>query len=171
MNFTTRAIAAVAMLHAATGASAQSFDPRDAATFSPASVTERGVAVRASVRIALGRNADGRGHDWQPLRFDVGAGPHWRVSDGRPLDNGRLLSADALRVSFAPRHSLRLSLNGQPVATRFDNARLAAAEGEGGGRVSPWLIVGGVVVVGLGVAYFALEDAIDCTEDGEYVCE
>ncbi|NKB16010.1 MAG: hypothetical protein HC774_02385 [Sphingomonadales bacterium] len=30
---------------------------------------------------------------------------------------------------------------------------------------------GGVVIVGLGVAYFALEDAIDCTEDGEYVCE
>lgn len=135
-------------------------------------VAARGAEVRASITLALGSRAQLR-REAQPLRLDLMAGPSMRLDDGRPLGRSGLLQGEGLRLRFAPGHSTRLSIGGAPVATHYANARVAAAEaGEsGGGGVSGWAIAGGVVVVALGAAYLALEDAIDCTENGDYICE
>ena len=138
----------------------------------PSSVSQRGAAVMASVKIALGgpRNTQS---PQAPLRFDLVAGPSFQLSDGQPLQRRTVVNGDGFRLSFIPNHSTKLSLNGQPITTHYFN--LAAAESdakkEGVGGPSTLAIVGGVLVLGLGVGYLALEDAIDCNENGEYICE
>lgn len=138
------------------------------------SVTDRGTAVTAGVRIALGRSRDTRTTD-SKLRFDLVAGPSLRLSDGQRLNRTGLINGDGIRFSFAPGHSTRLSLNGRPLVTHYDNAEVAAAEKsekEGGISTGGWFaIAGGVLLVGVGVAYLAYEDAVDCTENGQSSCE
>lgn len=138
---------------------------------SPSSVTQRGAAVMASVRISLDGPRN-RPSTQGPVRFDLVAGPSFRLSDGQPLERSATINGDGFRLSFIPNHSTKLSLNGQPLATHYFN--LSAAESEakkGGGGPSALAIAGGVIVLGLGVAYLALEDAVDCNENGQYVCE
>ena len=158
----------VAIVVAPVAAHAQS------AAFSPGTVEARGAEARVTVRLALGSRQQLR-RERQPLRLDLSAGPAWRVASLQPLGESRRLTGDVIRLSMAPRHSTRLSLAGTPVWTSYADRRIAAAEGgtEGGegGGVSTLAIVGGVLLGGLGVAYLAFEDAIDCTENGEYVCE
>ena len=138
---------------------------------SASTVTARGAEVRATVRLALGSAAQLR-RERQPLRLDLMAGPSVRVADSAPIGRSALLHGEGVRLSFVPGHSAQLALGGVPVVTRYANARVAAAEeaGESGG-VSGWAIAGGAVLLGLGVAYLAIEDTIDCTENGEYICE
>jgi hypothetical protein len=138
----------------------------------PSSVSQRGAAVMASVKIALGgpRNTPS---SQTPVRFDLVAGPSFQLSDGQPLQRTKTINGGGFRLSFIPNHSTKLSLNGQPLATHYFN--LSAAESDekkvGGGGPSTLAIVGGVLVLGLGVAYLALEDAVDCNENGQYICE
>lgn len=136
------------------------------------SVSQRGAAVMASVRISLGGPRKAQSAQ-PPVQFDLVAGPSLRLSDGQPLQRTKTLNGGGFRLSFIPKHSTKLTLNGQPLATHYFN--LAAAESaeskEGGGGPNALAIVGGVVVLGLGVAYLALEDAVDCNENGEYICE
>lgn len=128
--------------------------------------------MRAGIRIAIGSRAQ-LDRETRPLELDLRAGPSLRVSGTGPLDRPATVAGNGLRLSFAPGHSTRLSMAGVPVITRYANSRVAAAENADGqrGGVSPVLIVGGALLVGLGVAYLALEDAIDCNEGGNYVCE
>ena len=141
---------------------------------SASAIAERGTAVMASVRIPLGSPRERRSAE-QRVRFDLVAGPSIRLLDGSQLRQANVINGDGIRLSFAPGHSTRLSLNGRSLVTRYANARVAAAEGaeSGGGPTTlGWMaIAGGAVLVGLGVTYLAFEDAIDCTENGEYVCE
>lgn len=138
---------------------------------SASTITARGAEARATVRIAIGSRSQIRS-ERQPVRFDLTAGPSVRLADGSPIGRSTLRSGEGLRLSFAPGHSTRLAIGGVPLVTRYANSRVAAAEEAGsGGGISGWAIAGGVLVVGLGVAYLALEDAIDCNENGEYICE
>ncbi|QJQ32980.1 hypothetical protein GV829_11450 [Sphingomonas lacunae] len=134
-------------------------------------VTARGAEVRATLRLALGSRAQVR-RDRQPIRLELMAGPNMRVADGAPIGRTAVLGGDGVRFSFSPGHSAEVALAGVPVFTRYANARVAAAENaEQGGGVNGWAIAGGAVLIGLGVAFLALEDAIDCNENGDYVCE
>ena len=135
-------------------------------------VVERGAAVMASLRVPLGGAGDRRGAD-QRVRFDLVAGPSVRLADGSPLRQANVVNGDGIRLSFAPGHSTRVSLNGRSLVTRYASLAAAEADGaqDGDGGVSWLAITGGVLLVGLGVAYLGLEDAIDCTENGDYICE
>lgn len=146
------------------------FGPPEQSTSS--SVVGRGAEVRANVRIALG-SRDQLRREARPLLLELQASPSLRLGGTGPIDRPVSMPGNGLRLSFAPGHSTRLSMAGIPLVSRYANSSIAAAEGaEGQGRgVSPLAIAGGVLLVGIGVAYLALEDAIDCTESGNYVCE
>lgn len=141
-------------------------------THSLSSVSQRGAAVMASVKISLGEPRNTRSTQ-PPVRFDLVAGPSFLLSDGQPLQRTTTVNGDGFRLSFIPNHSTKLSLNGQPLATHYFNLSAAESDAkkEGSGGPSTLAIVGGVLVLGLGVAYLALEDAVDCNENGEYICE
>ena len=136
------------------------------------SVSPRGAAVMASVKISLDgpRNTQST---QPPVRFDLVAGPSFQLSDGQPLQRRTTINGDGFRLSFIPNHSTKLLLNGQPLATHYFSLSAAGSDAkkEGGGGPSTLAIVGGALVLGLGVAYLALEDAVDCNENGEYICE
>lgn len=172
-RFVTTILIAAATVTAALPLAAQE-RPDLALANSGSAVAERGTAVMASVRIPLGAPSERRSAD-QRVRFDLVAGPSIRLLDGSQLRQANVINGDGVRLSFAPGHSTQLSLNGRSLVTRYANAQVAAAEGAGNGggpTTAGWLaIAGGAVLVGLGVTYLAFEDAIDCTENGEYVCE
>lgn len=135
-------------------------------------ITGRGAEVRAGIRWAIGSRAQ-LAREARPVEMELRAGPSLRLQGAGPVDRPVMVSGNAVRLSFAPGHSTGLSMAGVPLLTHFSSPR-AAAEAERDGRrggVSPLAIAGGVLLVGLGVAYLALEDAIDCNENGDYVCE
>lgn len=143
---------------------------------SASAIAERGTAVMASVRVPLGGSRARRGASDQRVRVDLVAGPSFRLIDGSQLRQSNVINGDGIRLSFAPGHSTRLSLNGRSLVTRYTTLAAAEADGaerDGGGPTTVgWLaIAGGVVLAGVGVAYLAFEDAVDCTENGQYVCE
>lgn len=137
-------------------------------------IAERGTAVMAAVSIPLGASRSARTVD-RRVSFDLVAGPSLRLSDGQRLNPSNVINGDGVRLSFTPGHSTRLSLNGRSLVTRYATPQIAAAEGDESGTglgTAGWLgIAGGVILVGLGVTYLAFEDAVDCTENGQYVCE
>lgn len=107
------------------------------------------------------------------LRLGVSAGPIMSRNDGRR-------SASTLfAVNLSPGYKTELSFAGRPVATRYTRAGLAdmharAPDGRNRNGITTlgWVGIGAGALVGiLGVTYLALEDAIDCTENGDYVCE
>lgn len=134
-----------------------------------AAAADRGVAVRASVRVALGRGTARQ--NAQRVSLNIATGPAWRVDSVQPQLQGRVVNADWFRLSMAFDGPRTLSMNGVRLARL--NGGLAADENsaDNGGGISGLAIVGGLLVVGLGASYLALEDAIDCTENGEYICE
>lgn len=139
-----------------------------------AALAERGTAIMAAVRIPLNPKRTARTVD-NKLRFDLVVGPSFRVADGRQAHRSEVINLDGIGFSLTPGHSTRLSLNGRPLVTQYADSKIAAAEGEkndGGISTFGWVaIAGGVVLAGLGAAYLAFEDAVDCRENGQNVCE
>ncbi len=172
MNHILSQILAVGALMIA-GTAAKANILTDAASASPGAVNQRGVAVRASVRIALGRGTARQ--NAERVTLNLSTGPVTRADSLNPRLHQRAAYADWMRLSWSFDQAQTIRMNGRPIARL--NGRLAAdddndgaSDGDGGG-VSGWAIAGGIVLVGLGASYLALEDAIDCNEGGDYVCE
>jgi hypothetical protein len=129
------------------------------------SVSGRGVGAEARILIRFGSRKNMARSDRAIL--SLAAGP----VVGR---SGARFSVSPL-VGFAvrPGYSATLTLSGQDAARM--TTRLGAAEDKARGKrpsTLGWVGIGAGVVLGaLGAAYLALEDALDCTENGEYVCE
>jgi hypothetical protein len=170
MRLPTLCVAAVAL--SAQPVSAQMASVPAIAQPLGSTITGRGAEVRVGVRWAIGSRAQ-LAREARPLEMELRAGPALRLQGAGPIDRPVMVQGNAMRLSFAPGHSTQLALGGVPLMTRYASPRIAAdAEGNGQGRgVSPLAIAGGALLIGLGVAYLALEDAIDCNEGGSYVCE
>lgn len=108
-------------------------------------------------------------------RFNLrmSAGPIMSRNDGRQS------AATLFAVNLSPGYRTELSFAGRPVATRYTAVGFADAQARGldganrsGITTLGWVGIGAGALVGvLGITYLALEDAIDCTENGQYVCE
>ncbi len=134
-------------------------------------ITGRATTVMASVRISLDAKQKARDND-PPVTFDLVAGQTLRLSNGHLLANNRTITGEVMKLSFSPKHSYQLSINGTPLKTSFFNSTVAKANDDSKDKGPSWLLItGGVLLVGLGITYFAFEDAVDCTENGNYVCE
>lgn len=135
------------------------------------SITGRGAAVMASVRISLDAKQKERANE-PPVTFDLVAGQTLRLSNGNLLANNRIITGEVIKLSLTPRHSYQLSVNGKPLATSYFNTTVAKANDGSNNKGPNWLLItGGVLLVSLGITYLAFEDAVDCTENGNYICE
>lgn len=135
------------------------------------SITGRAATVMASVRISLDAKQKERDND-PPVTFDLIAGQTLRLSNGHLLADNRTITGEVIKLSLSPKHSYQLSMNGTPLATSYFNTAMAKANDDSNDKgPNWWLITGGVLLVGLGITYLAFEDAVDCTENGNYVCE
>jgi hypothetical protein len=172
-QFSTLALAA-ALLSNSTAHAAQDFG------LAPVTAVERdsprgSVGAQLGLTIKFGNRATVRDHDRVQIGF--AAGPvlslNHRTADAR----SQRKIANVVGFAIRPGYSASATLVGQPVLTH--RTLLGAAEdarnadGKGGGPSTlGWIGIGlGATVVVLGVAALALEDALDCTENGEYVCE
>ncbi len=122
-----------------------------------ATPVERGVAAQVGVTLRFG------GARAERAALHISAGPDLRLADGQRWSGGQYRAADTLRFDFVPQERAQFSLAGQPVATHYFDARLAAAEeGEGGGVPTVALVAGGVLLA-VGLAYLvALDRIADC---------
>jgi hypothetical protein len=135
------------------------------------SITGRAATVMASMRISLDAKQKERDND-PPVTFDLVAGQTLRLSNGNSLANNRTITGEVIKLSLSPKHSYQLSVNGTPLATSYFNTIVAKANDDSNDKGPNWLLItGGVLLVGLGITYLAFEDAVDCTENGNNVCE
>lgn len=126
-----------------------------------ATPVERGVAAQVGVTLRFG------GARVERPALHISAGPDLRLADGQRWSGGQYRAADTLRFDFVPQERAQFSLAGQPVATHYFDARLAAAEeGEGGGVPTVALVAGGVLLA-VGLAYLVALDRIADCDPGE----
>lgn len=135
------------------------------------SIAGRATTVMASVRISLDAKQKERDND-PAVTFDLIARQTLHLSSGNSLASNRTITGEVIKLSFSPKHSYQLSVNGTPLTTSYFNSTVAKANDDSNDKgPNWWLISGGALLVGLGITYLAFEDAVDCTENGNYVCE
>jgi hypothetical protein len=113
--------------------------------------------------------------DSERVRLGIAAGPILQLRNGTSRAANRRVVSNAIGFTLKPGYSASATVAGQPVLTRYTElgaAERQAKEDSDGPSTLGWIgIAVGATAVALGAAYLALEDALDCTENGRNVCE
>jgi hypothetical protein len=162
----TKTLSACAVIAAAIVTPAHAADDPRALGGTHLQIRSAGIGAQASVRLKFGSDKVARSSE--RLEFGFAAGPVMR----RRIGNGATTSHIASTASFRlrPGYSATFAVGGQPIVRHYTRLGAAEAKKDGGGPSTlGWIAIG--TGVALGIAYLALEDALDCTENGDYICE
>jgi hypothetical protein len=113
--------------------------------------------------------------DSERVRLGVAAGPILQMRNDTSRAGSRRVVSNAIGFTLKPGYSASATVAGQPVVTRYTElgaAERQAKDDSDGPSTLGWIaIAAGATTVVLGVTFFAIEDAFDCTENGRNVCD